>query len=544
MAPVPWGMLYVGVAGYSVLASSFSTFFVLSTVLTALRMIYAAFLYPEFLTPIKHIPTLPLTAQKRSWIKGNTDTYLVVSSYEGMLGWIKSVRNNGLLRYYIVGNIEQVLVTTPRALSELLVQNAYDYQKPESMRASLARIAGDHGILLEEGQEHKRHRKNLMPAFSYRHIKDLYPTFWAKSVEMVKCIEKSLQGRKDVDDNAVTVRPWASRATLDIIGLAGMDRDFGSLADPHNELAAQYHRILEDAPLWLKLLFAAGFALGNEKIITALPLKRNRDIAEGARYVRQVAQQLISEKRERIKNNPGKAEGRGGGKDILSVALNSGTFTDLELVDQMMTFLAAGHETTSSALQWSVYALCRHPDIQTRLRQEIRSHLPSISSDNPESITADTVDSLAYLHAFCNEVLRFHPSVPITFRTTTRDTTLAGTLLPKGTRLTISPEVINHDPELWGPDAHVFNPERWLGPGRANTGGASSNYALMTFLHGPRSCIGQGFAKAELACLVAAVVGRFKMELVDPEKKLEVKRTATASPVDGVVARFTPLDGW
>jgi cytochrome P450 len=383
-----------------------------------------------------------------------------------------------------------------------------------------------------------------MPAFSYRHIKDLYPTFWAKSVEMVKCIEKDLQDRKDTGDNTVTVRRWASRATLDIIGLAGMDRDFGSLADPHNELAAQYHRVLEDAPLWLKLLFAAAFVLGNEEIVMALPVKHNRDIAEGAKYVRQVAQQLISEKRERIKHFTNEAEDGGGGKDILSVALNSGKFTDIELIDQMMTFLAAGHETTSSALQWSVYALCKHPDIQTRLRQEIRSNLPSTSSNDPEPVTAEAVDSLAYLHAFCNEVLRFHPSVPITFRTTTRDTTLAGTLLPKGTNLTISPEVINHDPELWGPDAHIFNPDRWLGPGRANTGGASSNYALMTFLHGPRSCIGQGFAKAELACLVAAMVGRFEMELADPGKKLEVKRTATISPVDGVVARLTPLDGW
>ncbi|KAL4753908.1 hypothetical protein BDW72DRAFT_201139 [Aspergillus terricola var. indicus] len=544
MALIPWGMLYVSVAGYSVLTSNLFTFFVLATALTALRIIYASFLYPEYLTPIKHIPTPALTAQNRSWIKGNTDTYVVISPFDGMLSWTKSVPNNGLLRYYIIGNIEHVLVTTPKALSELLVQNAYDYQKPESMRASLARITGDHGILLVEGQEHKRHRKNLMPAFSYRHIKDLYSTFWAKSVEMVKCIEKDLQDRKDGGDNTVTVRPWASRATLDIIGLAGMDRDFGSLADPHNELAAQYHRVLEDAPLWLKLLFAAGFVLGTERIVTALPVKRNRNIAEGARYVRQVAQQLIREKRERIKHTPNKVEGGGGGKDILSVALSSGKFTDLELVDQMMTFIAAGHETTSSALQWSVYALCKHPDIQTRLRQEIRSNLPSIASDDPEPITAEAVDSLAYLHAFCNEVLRFHPSVPITFRTTTRDTTLAGSLLPKGTQLTISPEVINHDPELWGPDAHVFNPERWLGPGRANTGGASSNYALMTFLHGPRSCIGQGFAKAELACLVAAMVGMFEMELADPGKKLEVKRTATISPVDGVVARLTPLDGW
>ncbi|KAL4873053.1 hypothetical protein BDV12DRAFT_161243 [Aspergillus spectabilis] len=537
MARIPWGMLYVSVVGYATLTSSFLTFLILSVALTALRILHATHLYPAFLTPIKHIPTPP----KRSWVTGNSDTYVIQTPFEDIQGWTKSVPHNGLLRYYIVGNMERVLVATPKALSELLVQNAYDYQKPEMMRRSLERIAGKHGILLVEGLEHKRHRKNLMPAFSYRHIKDLYPTFWDKSVEMVKCIEKDLQTRGSADDNIVEIRPWASRATLDIIGLAGMDRDFGSLADPKNELAAQYHRVLRDPPLWLKLLFAAGVILGGARFIQVLPIERNRDILEGSRYVRQVAQQLISEKRERIKHNPDELER---GKDILSVALNSGTFTDEELIDQMMTFLAAGHETTSTALQWSIYALCKYPDVQKRLREEIRANLPPTSLETPELTTAATLDSLPYLHAVCNEVLRFHPSVPITFRDPPHDTTLAGTLIPKGTMLTICPEVINHHPDLWGPDAHKFDPERWLGPGRANTGGANSNYALMTFLHGPRSCIGQGFAKAELACLVAATVGRFHMELKDPNAKLEVKRSATVSPLDGVLARLTPLEGW
>lgn len=320
-----------------------------------------------------------------------------------------------------------------------------------------------------------------------------------------------------------------------------MNRDFGSLADPSNELAARYHRILEDPPLWLKVLFAAGIVIGFAPLVQALPVKSNRNMVDGTRYIRQVAQQLISEGREKKKHEPHESKS---GNDILSVALTSGMFTDEELIDQMMTFLAAGHETTSTALQWSVYVLCKHPDVQNRLREEIRSNLPRISLDNPEPITAADLDSLPYLHAFCNEVHRFHPSVPLTFRTTTQPTTLAGTSLPKGIQLAISPEVINHHPDLWGPDADKFNPERWLGPGRANTGGASNNYALMTFLHGPRSCIGQGFAKAELACLVAATVGRFQMELKDPNAELDLKRGATISPADGVLARFTPMEGW
>lgn len=359
---------------------------------------------------------------------------------------------------------------------------------------------------------------------------------------MVKRIEMDLQAPTRNSDNVVEIRLWASRATLDIIGLAGMSRDFGSLADPNNELAGQYHRILKEPPLWLKLLFVVGFALGNPTALHKLPIERNREILEGSGYIRKVAQELISQKREIVKHNPEEAES---GKDILSVALNSGTFTDEELIDQMMTFLAAGHETTSTALQWATYALCKHPDVQTRLREEIRSNLPPISVDGPpEPVTATMLDSLPYLHAFCNEVLRFHPSVPLTFRTTIHDTTLVGIPVPKGTNLSISPEVVNHHPDLWGPNADKFDPERWMGPGRANNGGATSNYALMTFLHGTRSCIGQGFAKAELACLVSAMVGRFHMELKDPDAELVIKRSATVSPADGVLAKLTPIPGW
>ncbi|CEL05234.1 hypothetical protein ASPCAL06353 [Aspergillus calidoustus] len=537
MARTPWGMIYVGVAAYSFFISSFSTFFILASALTAFRIVHLSFLYPKYLTPIKHIPTPP----KRSWITGNASTYLLQTPFEDLIEWTKSVPNNGLLRYYLFGNMERILVYSPKALSELLVQNSYEFEKPAMMRRSLGRIAGKSGILLVEGLEHKRHRKNLMPAFSYRHIKDLYPIFWSKSVEMVKCIENELKGRGSGEDNVVEIRAWASRATLDIIGLAGMNRDFGSLADPKNELAAQYHRVLKEAPVWLQVLFVIAFVMGNVKPIQALPVERNRDILEGSNYVRSVAQQLINEQKEAIKHNPAQAET---GKDILSVAVNSGNFTDEELVDQMMTFLAAGHETTSTALQWAVYALCKHPEVQARLREEIRANLPPISVENPEPITAATLDSLPYLHAFCNEVLRFHPSVPLTMRDTTHDTTLAGTPIPKGVQLIISAEVVNHHKDFWGPTADKFDPERWLVPGQANTGGATSNYALLTFLHGPRSCIGQGFAKAELASLVAATVGRFHMELKNPDAELKLKRSATISPWDGVLARVTPLEGW
>ena len=92
--------------------------------------------------------------------------------------------------------------------------------------------------------------------------------------------------------------------------------------------------------------------------------------------------------------------------DILSVALESGGFTDENLIDQLMTFLAAGHETTASAMTWAAYLLAKHPEVQTRLRAEIRENLPSIS-DTDTTVSSVDIDRLPYLTAVCNEVLRY-----------------------------------------------------------------------------------------------------------------------------------------
>lgn len=378
-----------------------------------------------------------------------------------------------------------------------------------------------------------------MPAFSYRHIKDLYPVFWAKSVEMVERIQQDLEQRESAEDNTIQIRNWASRATLDIIGVAGMDHDFDSLRDPFNNLNKSYQRIFVGPNLATKILFVLGMLLGNLNLFQRLPTQRNKDIQEGGEVVRNVARQMIRQKKAKREDPNSETD-----VDIISVAMQSGTFDEENLVDQLMTFLGAGHETTATALQWAVYALCKNPEVQTRLREEIRAHLPSIATEHPPSIHAAAIDNLPYLNAVCNEVLRFHPSVPTTVRVAVKDTTLVGTPIPKGTFLVISPEILNHMDELWSPDADKFNPDRFMGQGKANTGGAASNYAFLTFLHGPRSCIGQGFAKSELACLLAATVGRFHMELKYPDAKLEVREGATVSPKDGVLARLTPLEGW
>ena len=225
--------------------------------------------------------------------------------------------------------------------------------------------------------------------------------------------------------------------------------------------------------------------------------------------------------------------------DILEVALKSGTFTDEELVGQLMTFLAAGHETTASAMTWVIYLLCKHPNVQSKLRDEIISAIPDQSCPK-EQVTSTTIDDLPYLRAVCNETLRLFPPAPVLIRVSDKDTIIAGEHIPNGTTIIIPAWGVNADCEFWGDDAADFVPERWLDLSR--TGGSSSNFSFLTFLHGPRSCIGEKFARGELACLVAAWVRAFDTKLADEDYVPEIRGGLTVKPKNGLPVRIQLVD--
>ncbi|KAK5078683.1 hypothetical protein LTS08_006351 [Lithohypha guttulata] len=485
--------------------------------------IYAVILYPRYLSPLRHLPTV---TEGSNPIMGQWFAITREASGEPMRRWTNTIENDGMIRYLGFFNRERILLTKPKALSEVLNTKNYEFQRPGLLLRGIKAILGE-GLLLAEGDDHKFQRKGLAPAFAFRHIKELYPIFWSKSREMVKAMEEvELSGEKP--NEAVEIGGWASRAALDIIGLGGMGQDFNSLADPNTELNNTYRKVFspnrQAQILGLLQFFIPGW------IVRALPLSRNDDIAAASKVARGTARNLIRQKKARLdqkeKMNP----------DIISIALESGVFTEEKLLDNMMTFLAAGHETTASSLTWVAYLLAKHPEVQSKLRDEIHEHISNLNNDVDDTI----IDQMPYLHAVCQEVLRLYPPVPVTLREAVQDTSIQGQPIQKGTVIMLSPWAVNASKELWGDDADQFNPERWMG-GKANSGGATSNYAALTFLHGPRSCIGQRFATAEMACLTAALVGKFDFELSYPDQTVVIKGGITARPRDGMHLKLKPV---
>ncbi|KAI1843392.1 hypothetical protein JX265_006219 [Neoarthrinium moseri] len=513
---------------------------------------WAVVIYPKLFSPLRGLPQ----PKGNSFFMGQLARIRDEPTGYPQREWARTVPNDGVIRYLGAFNQERLFVTSPKGLSEVLVTKNYDFEKPSDVRVFLGQILGV-GVLIAEGDEHKLQRRNLLPAFAFRHIKDLYPVFWQVSRDAVQAMtesikadaaqrtesedaEKALSGRKDT--SVIEVGSWASRATLDIIGIAGLGRNFDSIRSPRNELADAYRAVFTPSRQ-AQLLGVLGMVLP-PWLVRALPVKRNNDIAASSRTIKSVCYDLVREKKEKL------ARKELSDVDILSVAIESGGFTDEGLVNQMMTFLAAGHETTASAMTWAIYMLARYPDVQKRLREEIRANLPSM--DSTEDVSSLQIDHLSYLNAVCNEVLRYYSPVPLTVRVAAVDTTIMGHHVPKGTRIILVAAATNVDQEYWGPDAAEFNPDRWLPKHEADkaaaSGGASSNYAFMTFIHGPRSCIGQSFAKAEFACLLAAWIGRFNFELHNKEeldeKNMVIKGGVTARPAKGLHVYATVVDGW
>jgi cytochrome P450 len=148
--------------------------------------------------------------------------------------------------------MNRILITKPKALADLLVKHPYDFVKPRTIRDFLRQALGD-GLIIVEGGVHRFQRKHTMPAFSFRHIKDLYPMMWRKAVLMTESIATELAHdaipAANPDEKAVTksteIGTWASKVTLDIIGVAGLGAEFNMLKNSDHQLVRDYEELLQ-----------------------------------------------------------------------------------------------------------------------------------------------------------------------------------------------------------------------------------------------------------------------------------------------------------
>jgi cytochrome P450 len=283
-------------------------------------------IYPFFLSPFRHLPK-----PAGGWpIIGHGLIVFERPAGHAHLRFIKDTVNDGLIHWRSFLHADRLLVTSPAAIADVLVHNSYDFEKPPRSRSFLRIFLGD-GLLVSEGDEHKHQRKHITPAFHFRHIKELYPFFWLKSTELCECIKRELQ---EGTGSVIDIGHFSTQVAMDIIGLAGLGRDIGSLRNSDDELIKNYEEILE--PTREKAFFFLLHMMFPQRFIRALPWKINEMVTRTTANLRRLCTEFLAEKKSRVNMESSESV------DILSIMLRSNNFSDETLVDQLLTFLAAG----------------------------------------------------------------------------------------------------------------------------------------------------------------------------------------------------------
>lgn len=189
---------------------------------------------------------------------------------------------------------------------------------------------------------------------------------------------------------------------------------------------------------------------------------------------------------------------------------------DIELIqDELINILIAGRDTTASSITFATYLLSQHPEVLEKLAKEVSDILGSTSCNEP---TLDSLRRMPYLRAVINETLRLFPAIPLNLRDSIHERVWTDSngqrfYVPPGTSITYSIFHLHRSPNLWGPDANVFRPERFMEQVRGkdlkeSKDGERKLFAFLPFNAGPRSCLGQQLAYAELGVFLTRFVQR------------------------------------
>ncbi|KJZ72371.1 hypothetical protein HIM_08297 [Hirsutella minnesotensis 3608] len=516
----------------------------------AIWLVYARFIWPLWLSPLTKLPQ----PKGGNWLNGHFWEIFMAGQGEVERVWIHEMPSAGFIYYRSILNTPRVVATTPKAVQEICTRTN-EFIKPALVKGLAGRVLGA-GLVLSELAQHKWQRRVFLPIFAPRHTREMFPIFWRKTRQVTQKLAKFVSetsSQSHGDDAVFEVGHWASRTALDIVTMATLGEDFGSIQDENAPLAKTYRRAIE--PSRGHIVHALLKVWLPQRLVDLAPNRWNRTINESVPVFRNLCRRLLRERRQEAANKSDL------GKDLLSLCFRYEEVAgadEEEVIDQMTTFLAAGHETISVGITWAIYMLCLRPEWQTILRKEARLHLPDPNAvegiHDQEQIpmaTHTNVDDMPMLQAFIHEVLRWFPPIPHTLREPLQDTVIDGMLIPKGTWIVLPIKGMNRDERCWGPDAKDFNPKRWLNPDSSfnTTGGCTNKYADLSFMQGVRSCIAQGFSKSEMACVVGAWVGRFEFELADPAlldvDRMKISRgSLSARPRDGLFVKWRTVDGW
>jgi cytochrome P450 len=387
------------------------------------------------------------------------------------------------VRYRSAG-IEATLLNHPRSIRHVMQTNAANYAKAGTPDLMILRPMLGEALMTSEGPSWERQRTALRPVFTRASVERFGALMTAATGELLDEWE-----RRDDPAAAVEIGAAMTQLTLRIVAKALFAYDIGLGASA----------------------FGACVQTLNETM--GHPDPADRAVAarfdEALREIRAIVERVAAERDE------------AGDAALLLEAHAAGGGSDVELRDQILTFLLAGHETTAKTLGWCLYLLSEHPAVAERLREELRATV----GDRVPAV-AD-MRALRYGWAVLQETLRLYPPVWISSRTAIAGDVVDGHAIPAGSLVCISPYALHRHPAFWEAPER-FAPERFLAGG---TFGPATGY--MPFSTGPRQCIGLQFARVELQLVLSTILQRMTPRLVAGHP-VEPEALVTLSPRHGL----------
>lgn len=342
----------------------------------------------------------------------------------------------------------------------------------------------------------------LLPTFSKQAMKDYHPMMLDIALQLIqKWARLNPNESIDVPDDM-------TRLTLDTIGICGFNYRFNSFyRQDHSPFIVSMVRALNEAMQKSSRL----------KIQNFFMVKTKRQFQSDIDTMFTLVDKIIEER---------KAQGNQGETDLLSRMLNgidpdTGEGLDDENIRyQIITFLIAGHETTSGLLSFALYFLLKHPQALKKAYEEVEQVLVSPLP------TYQQVLQLKYIRMILNESLRLWPTAPGFDLYAREDTVIGGKYqVRKGDNVSVLLPQLHRDKEAWGEDADEFRPERFADPAKV------PNHAYKPFGNGERACIGMQFALYEAMLVLGMILQHFN--LIDHlNYQLNVKQTLTLKPGD------------
>jgi cytochrome P450 len=395
------------------------------------------------------------------------------------------------------------MVNEPALLDLVLKERPDDFPKSDRIGEGLRPLLGD-SVFLTNGETWKRQRQIIDPAFEGGRLRDTFPAMWAAAE--AACAR---MGAGEVE-----VEEAMSHAAADVIF-----RTLFSIPIEH-EVASAVFTQFRDYQRTQPILNLAAFL----PLPRFLPRGHRRRTRATARAIRGLITRLTAERMAQIE--AGTAPDDLATKIMTTADPQTGqTFSTAEMVDQVAIFFLAGHETSASALAWTLYLMALYPDWQERVAEEARA------LENPDF---SVMSRLKLSRDVFREALRLYPPVPMMVREAACPERFRDRDVPKGAQIVLSPWHLHRHERLWdNPDG--FDPARW----QTENGKRCQREAYMPFSAGPRVCTGAGFAMVEGPLLLSMLLKQFRFERIEGRDPVPVA-FLTVRAKDGIHLRVTP----